>query len=148
MSRVPNILAGMRELAGPPLPYPAKSRHYFDTSVKVYLRVGPRAVASRAYGWFVTISSIDVTPEREQRKGLFKEVLTGAEAFVGSRTDLLGVYVESVNNEALIPYLARCDYEIRPDTNVFGDGVSADWFKIVNPDAAYTREEMRTGRPE
>jgi hypothetical protein len=141
VSRIPQALATIAELAGPPLPFPGRSVFAHDRLVKVYLRVGPRVVPmTRVRGWFVTIASIEVLRESDYRKGLCREVIAGAEAFVASRADIMGVFVECVNNEVLLPFLTEIGYSPRPDTDVLGGGLGADWYKVINRAAGMSAE--------
>lgn len=135
MSRIPKIMAGiprLHALAAPTF-FPIRADHLIDRNVKIYARVGRRAIGGKRLN-MVTIATIDVMPVAMQRKGLMREVFEFAESYAASHDDLHGVYVESANNvEALAPFLERRSYTFRADTG-FDEMMYGDWYWLKNAD--------------
>lgn len=83
-----------------------KNTHFYYKWGEIYVRRSVRVINQTRTNC-IDLGSISVLPEF-QRQGIFKNVLADIEAY--AILNKLGVYVESILNPVLIPYLTHLGY--------------------------------------
>jgi hypothetical protein len=134
MTRIPTIeagLVGLIEWAGPRY-FPTRSQEFIDPAFKLYARVGYR-FPSGVPRVMITLATLDVIDPMMVRKGLMREVFVFTESLAHERDDLDGVYVESVVNPEIVPFLRDRGYTFVPSSG-FEDLGLGDFFWLVDAD--------------
>jgi GNAT superfamily N-acetyltransferase len=94
---------------------PARNEWLFAKKIHVYVRKGHHIVNGKIQLCF-DVATIDVPPQY-QRQGVFTKWLAEVEAYLASHKDAPQiVFVESILERNLVPFLARNGYQFTDDT--------------------------------
>ena len=128
MAAVPKLVKGWRHLLDMARTSPAGNARQWleDRHISLYTRIGNRLVEDKLQR-VLMLATISVH-ERHQRKGRMRDTFAAAEAFVDSVPELDGVYVESVLNEVIPPFLLARGYVHLPETDPLHMGLG-DYYR-------------------
>lgn len=123
MTRIPIIEAGIHDLYEKnDIRFP-RSRWLYDRGFSAYVRLGQRMV-DREMGVWLTIANMSAT---RLRQGYMREVFVFCEGFVDEHPVISGVYVESLQNAAIRPFLIGRGFRHLAYTDALQDGIHGDY---------------------